>query len=95
MKRFAVCLAITVALVSPMIGVWSETAMAAAPAFPEKGKSIDIIVPSTAGGSADLVARLLAPGMEKELGIPVRVVNRPGAGNQLGTLAESGESRCI
>jgi tripartite-type tricarboxylate transporter receptor subunit TctC len=82
MKRLAVCLAITVALVSPMIGVWSETAVAAA--FPEKGKSIDIIVPSTAGGSADLVARLLAPGMERELGIPVRVVNRVGAGNQVG-----------
>ena len=82
MKRFAVCLAITAALVGPMIGVWPETAAAAA--FPEKGKSIDIIVPSTAGGSADLVARLVAPGMEKELGIPVRVVNRPGAGNQLG-----------
>jgi tripartite-type tricarboxylate transporter receptor subunit TctC len=84
MKRSAVCLAITVALASPMIGGWSQTAAAAAPAFPEKGKSIDLIVPSTAGGSADLVARLLGPGMERELGIPVRVVNRVGAGNQVG-----------
>ncbi len=84
MKRFAVCHAIAVTLVSLMIGGWPQTGAAAAPAFPEKGKSIDIIVPYTAGGSADLVARLLAPGMEKELAIPVRVVNRPGASAQLG-----------
>jgi len=84
MKRSAVCLAIAVALASVAFGGWLQTAAAAVPAFPEKGKSIDLIVPYTAGGSADLVARLLAPGMEKELGIPVRVVNRPGAGAQLG-----------
>jgi len=65
MKRSAVYLAIAVALASIAIGGWSQTAAAAAPAFPEKGKSIDLIVPYTAGGSADLVARLLAPGMEK------------------------------
>lgn len=82
MKRLTVCLAITLILVSLMIGASSETAAAAA--FPEKGKSIDIICPSTAGGSADLVARLLAAGMEKEIGIPVRVVNRPGAATQVG-----------
>ncbi len=84
MKRFAVCPAIAGTLVSLMIGGWPQTGAAAAPAFPEKGTSLEIIVPSTAGGSADLVARLLAPGMEKELGIPVRVVNRPGASAQLG-----------
>jgi tripartite-type tricarboxylate transporter receptor subunit TctC len=84
MKRSAVYLAIAVTLASIAIGRLSQPAAAAAPAFPEKSKSIDLIVPSTAGGSADLVARLLGPGMERELGIPVRVVNRVGAGNQVG-----------
>ncbi len=52
--------------------------------FPEKGKSISLIVPFPAGGSTDVGARLLAPLMEKELGVPVQVVNKGGAGSQIG-----------
>lgn len=52
--------------------------------WPEKGKSITLIVGSDAGGSSDVGARLIAPGMEKELGVPVNVVNKPGAGWQVG-----------
>jgi len=59
---------------------------AAAPksGFPEKGRTISIIVPFTAGGNTDSTARILAPLLEKELGTPVQVVNKPGAGSQLG-----------
>lgn len=59
---------------------------AAAPksSFPEKGKTITIIVPFTAGGNTDTAARTVAPLLEKEFGIPVQVVNKPGAGSQLG-----------
>ena len=53
--------------------------------FPEKGKPITLIVPYTAGGSVDIAARVLAPALEKELGTPVQVVNRPEAGAQVGT----------
>jgi tripartite-type tricarboxylate transporter receptor subunit TctC len=60
---------------------------AKAAAWPEKGKSITMIVPFGAGGSTDIGARLLAAGMEKELGTPVQVLNRAGAGSQTG-LAE-------
>ena len=52
--------------------------------FPKKGNAITIIVPYSAGGNTDLAARLLAVGMEKELGTPVSVVNKPGAGSQVG-----------
>ncbi len=52
--------------------------------FPEKGKPITIIVGAAAGGANDVAARLLAPLMEKELGTPVQVVNKPGAGWQVG-----------
>ena len=59
-------------------------APAAKAAWPEKGKPITLIVGSDAGGSSDVGARLLSPHMEKELGSPVNVVNKPGAGWQVG-----------
>jgi len=52
--------------------------------FPQKGKAITLIIPYAAGGSADLNARILAPALEKELGVPVQVVDKPGAGTQTG-----------
>jgi|GEM_PF-3511648 len=60
--------------------------VAAAPKvdFPQKGKSITINVPWDAGGAADVGTRLITPILEKELGVPVQVVNKPGAGSQTG-----------
>jgi len=37
-----------------------------------------------AGGSNDIFSRILAEPLEKELGIPVQVVNKPGAAGQIG-----------
>ena len=74
-----------VPLLLVVFACWAPRLDAGTPAFPDKNKAVDIIVPYTAGGSSDMAARLIAPGLEKELGIPVRVVNRPGAGAQLGT----------
>ena len=70
-------------------------AAAAAPAkaaFPEAGKPITFIVPFSAGGSTDIAARTLAPYLEKELGVPVNIVNKPGAGSQIG-LTEMTQSK--
>ncbi len=53
-------------------------------AFPTKGKSITLIVPNAAGGSADILARILAEGLERELGTPIVIVNKAGAGGQIG-----------
>ncbi len=55
---------------------------AAAQAFPNK--PLKIVVPFAAGGSADLVARILAQGMSAQLGQPVTVDNRGGAGGVIG-----------
>lgn len=53
-------------------------------AFPEKGKSITVIMPMAAGGSADMGARVIAAAMEKDLGVSMQVMNKPGAGSQVG-----------
>jgi tripartite-type tricarboxylate transporter receptor subunit TctC len=49
-------------------------------------KPITLIVPWAAGGGTDAVARLIASGLEQQLGTNVNVVNRVGAG---GVLAHS------
>ncbi len=48
-------------------------------------KAIRIIVPQSAGGSSDLVARPLAAQLTQMLGQSVVVENRPGAGSVIGT----------
>lgn len=58
------------------------SAGAAFAAFPEK--PITLIVPWAAGGGTDAIARVLASGMEKELGVTVNVVNKPGGGSVIG-----------
>ncbi len=58
---------------------------AAQAAYPER--PIQLIVPWAAGGGTDSVARFLATGLEQELGKPVNVVNRPGAGGVIGHTA--------
>ena len=59
---------------------WSP---AHAQSFPSK--QITIVVPFGAGGSADLLARILAAHMQTSLGQPVVVENRAGAGGSIGT----------
>jgi len=71
------------------LGLAAQTSTAHAIAFPEKGKRITLLVGSGAGGGADLFYRLLAQGMEKELGTNVEVVNKAGAGTQFALQALS------
>jgi tripartite-type tricarboxylate transporter receptor subunit TctC len=53
-------------------GVWAPT------------RNVRFVVPFAAGGSADLVARVLAPLMSARLGQTVIVENRPGAAGNIG-----------
>lgn len=55
--------------------------------WPQKGKSIELIVAYAPGGSVDTAARVVAPQLEKELGTTVEVINKPGAGGQIGYTA--------
>ena len=70
------------AIVPLAIG-WSVGA--AAQSYPSK--PISMIVTWNPGGSTDVIARLLADPLGKELGQPVAVANRPGGGGSLGTQA--------
>ena len=45
---------------------------------------IKLIVPRAPGGGTDVLARLLAPSLEKKLGVPIVVDNRPDATAVLG-----------
>ena len=47
-------------------------------------KPITFIVPYTAGGTTDLVARSAGQKVAEKLGQPVIVENRPGAGGNIG-----------
>ncbi|MFN7153601.1 MAG: Bug family tripartite tricarboxylate transporter substrate binding protein [Acidovorax sp.] len=55
----------------------------ASAAFPEK--PVRIIVPFSPGGGTDLVARSMTVVMGQELGQPVIIDNKPGAGTIIGT----------
>jgi len=53
--------------------------------YPEK--PITIIVPFGAGGGYDTLARALAVRLEKEVGVPFVIQNRPGAGGRRGSIS--------
>lgn len=62
-------------------------ATAALPALAQSAwpsKPIKIIVPYTAGGFTDQMARLLQVGLQKQLGQPVVIDNKPGANSIIG-----------
>ena len=56
---------------------------AAAQDYPSR--PITIVVPFTAGGAGDILSRMIGQRLEKELGQPIIVDNRPGAGGIIGT----------
>lgn len=59
------------------------TGNAGAQQYPDK--PIKIVVPFAAGTTTDMFTRILGEGMSSELGQPVIVENRPGAGGSIGT----------
>ena len=67
-----------------VLGLFASAAVAQD--YPWKpNRPITIIVPWSAGGSTDQVIRVLAPELQQALGVPVVVVNQPGASGSIGT----------
>jgi putative tricarboxylic transport membrane protein len=76
LSRLALALALGLALAAVTSGTEAQD-------YPARGKPITLIVPYAAGGVTDVTARLMANGLEKELGASVQVANKPGAASQL------------
>jgi tripartite-type tricarboxylate transporter receptor subunit TctC len=53
--------------------------------FPEKSKTIRIVVPYTPGGFNDTLGRIVAQKFTDDWGVPTVVENRPGGGTLIGT----------
>jgi tripartite-type tricarboxylate transporter receptor subunit TctC len=58
-------------------------APASAQSYPTK--AIRVVVPIAPGGSTDMVGRLMAQRLSEQMGVPMFVENRPGAGAVIGT----------
>jgi tripartite-type tricarboxylate transporter receptor subunit TctC len=56
--------------------------------FPER--EIRAVVPFPPGGAIDAAVRVLEPHLSSDLGVPVVIVNRTGAGGVIGTAAVAG-----
>jgi tripartite-type tricarboxylate transporter receptor subunit TctC len=72
-----------IASIAIVCGAAAGVAGAAAQTYP--ARVVQIVVPATAGSSADILGRVLADGLSSRLGKPFIVVDRPGAAGVLGT----------
>ncbi|HWI36071.1 MAG TPA: tripartite tricarboxylate transporter substrate binding protein [Burkholderiales bacterium] len=56
-------------------------------AQPWPAKPVTLVAPSTPGSAPDVLARVMAQKLSENLGQPMVVVNRPGAGTNIGTVS--------
>ncbi|TFY97183.1 Bug family tripartite tricarboxylate transporter substrate binding protein [Ramlibacter humi] len=52
--------------------------------FPSASRTITLVVPFSAGGTPDIVGRLVGNALRDRMGVPVIVDNKPGAGGNIG-----------
>jgi tripartite-type tricarboxylate transporter receptor subunit TctC len=80
MRRFCRRLSVLVVLLGGLAAGWSTSALAQS--YPSQ--PIRIVVPFVAGGTTDLIGRLVAERLKKSFNQSVVVENRPGAGGMVG-----------
>jgi len=73
----------SIVAISTLLCAWFFSVLAYAQPYPSK--AVTLVVPQTAGGTNDIVARLIAPALGDALSASIVVENRPGAGGNIGT----------
>jgi tripartite-type tricarboxylate transporter receptor subunit TctC len=69
-----------------LIGIVLSSSASTQPSEQYPTKPIWIVVPYAAGGAVDIISRALAQELTSQLGQPVLVDNRPGAGGNIGSV---------
>ncbi len=64
------------------LAIWSLATIAAAQTYPQR--PIQLIVPYSAGGPSDTIARVISKSASEIIGQPIIITNRGGAGGLLG-----------
>ena len=82
MKRFLKRMAVVLGVLTAMGGTAIAQAQSTAAGFPSK--PIRLICPFPPGGAVDIASRAIAVELAKNLGQPVTVENKPGAGGNIG-----------
>ena len=67
------------------LGLSNSAAVLAQTTAPYPSRPILMVVPQTAGGTNDIVGRVVSQKLSEILGSPVAVENKPGAGGNIGT----------
>jgi tripartite-type tricarboxylate transporter receptor subunit TctC len=78
-RRFTLSLTLAALTATPLLSIRTASAAEAWPARP-----VTLVVPAAAGGTTDIVARLIAEGMTRELGQQFIVDNKGGASGNIG-----------
>src|SRR5580698_3432846 len=84
MRRMPI-VAVAASIAAFAIAVFTMAGLAAANAADYPARPITLIVPYPAGGGNDVIARLIAAKMSQNLGQPIVIENRGGAGSTIGT----------
>ena len=82
MPRFITRLLAAVALVLPLAANAQTASTGSGPAYPNK--PIRLIIPFPPGGTTDIVGRIVADELGRQLGQPIVVENRGGGGGAIG-----------
>jgi len=84
-RRLLVRALLSLAAALPLVAALPFSVTRAEDPWPTR--PVTMIVPFAAGGSTDVIGRIVAEGLRVELGQPVLVDNRGGAGGTIGTAA--------
>jgi len=71
-------------LAAPLATTLVGAARAQTSDFPKN--PVKFVIPSAPGGPTDVMARMISPGLTAKLGQPVLIINRPGAGGNIGVV---------